>query len=45
MSNKKTKDTPEQAEFRVYCRQWLEGNHPGEPPAPLSGLSAIPNGL
>ncbi len=25
------KDTPEQAEFRAYCRDWLANNHPGQP--------------
>jgi alkylation response protein AidB-like acyl-CoA dehydrogenase len=29
------KDTPEQAEFRAHCRDWLENNHPGEPPVEL----------
>ncbi len=28
-------DTPEQAEFRAYCRQWLAENHPGRPPVRL----------
>jgi alkylation response protein AidB-like acyl-CoA dehydrogenase len=27
-----SKDTPEQAEFRAYCQQWLQDNHPGQPP-------------
>ena len=31
----KAKDTPEQAEFRAYCRNWLAANHPGEPPVEL----------
>jgi len=26
-------DTPEQAEFRVYCREWVTKNRPGPPPA------------
>jgi alkylation response protein AidB-like acyl-CoA dehydrogenase len=26
------KDSTEQAEFRAYCKQWLEDNHPGQPP-------------
>lgn len=26
------KDTPEQAEFRAYCKEWLANNHPGQPP-------------
>jgi alkylation response protein AidB-like acyl-CoA dehydrogenase len=29
------KDTPEQAEFRAYARQWLAKNHPGKPPMRL----------
>jgi alkylation response protein AidB-like acyl-CoA dehydrogenase len=29
------KDTPEQAEFRAYARQWLAKNHPGKPPVRL----------
>ena len=28
-------DTPEQAEFRAYCRDWLAANHPGRPPVQL----------
>ena len=28
-------DTPEQAEFREYCRSWLADNHPGRPPVRL----------
>lgn len=32
MSEAGKKDTPEQAEFREHCRQWLEANHPGRPP-------------
>ncbi|BFM16900.1 acyl-CoA dehydrogenase [Maricurvus nonylphenolicus] len=35
MSTTAKKDTPEQAEFRAYCRQWLQDNHPGEPPVAL----------
>ncbi|MFK8022198.1 MAG: acyl-CoA dehydrogenase family protein [Pseudomonadales bacterium] len=27
-----SKDTPEQAEFRAHCREWLSANHPGQPP-------------
>ena len=30
-----SKDTPEQAEFRAYCREWLENNHPGKPTVQL----------
>ena len=26
------KDTPDQAEFRAYCKEWLASNHPGQPP-------------
>lgn len=29
------KDTPEQAEFRAHCREWLADNHPGRPPVKL----------
>jgi alkylation response protein AidB-like acyl-CoA dehydrogenase len=29
------KDTPEQAEFRAYCRRWLEENRPSAPPSRL----------
>ena len=25
-------DTPEQEEFRAYCKEWLDKNHPGPPP-------------
>ena len=28
-------DSPEQAEFRAYCRGWLEENHPGRPDVKL----------
>lgn len=35
MSASARKDTPEQAEFRQYCRQWLVQNTPGEPPVRL----------
>ncbi|PLW82685.1 acyl-CoA dehydrogenase [Kineobactrum sediminis] len=31
MSESARKDTPEQAEFRAYCREWLAANKPGEP--------------
>jgi alkylation response protein AidB-like acyl-CoA dehydrogenase len=36
-------DTPEQAEFRQYCRTWLQANKPGEPPVrlPLSPLEIM----
>jgi alkylation response protein AidB-like acyl-CoA dehydrogenase len=29
------KDSPEQAEFRHYCREWLAANPPAEPPVRL----------
>jgi hypothetical protein len=35
MADSERKDTPEQAEFRAYCRRWLADNHPGEPPVRL----------
>ena len=35
MSESERKDTPEQAEFRAYCRDWLRDNHPGESPVRL----------
>ena len=28
MSESERKDTPEQAEFRAHCRDWLRDNHP-----------------
>jgi alkylation response protein AidB-like acyl-CoA dehydrogenase len=36
-------DTPEQAGFRQYCRQWLQAHTPGEPPVrlPLSPLEIM----
>ena len=35
MSETRKKDTPEQAEFRTYCREWLSKNLPGPPPVHL----------
>jgi alkylation response protein AidB-like acyl-CoA dehydrogenase len=35
MADGDSKDTPEQADFRAYCRGWLADNHPGEPPVRL----------
>jgi alkylation response protein AidB-like acyl-CoA dehydrogenase len=35
MSESQSKDTPEQAEFRAYCQDWLSKNHPGRPTAKL----------
>ena len=33
MNDKVESDTPEQAEFRAYCREWVSNNRPGPPPA------------
>jgi alkylation response protein AidB-like acyl-CoA dehydrogenase len=43
MSESARQDTPEQAEFRQYCREWLTRNKPGEPPVrlPLSPLEIM----
>ncbi len=42
MSEARASESSEQAEFRAYCREWLEKNHPGRPPAhiklPLGAL-------
>ncbi len=35
MSESQRKDTPEQAEFRAHCQEWLANNHPGRPPVKL----------
>ena len=35
MSDAERKDTPEQAEFRAHCKEWLAENHPGRPPVKL----------
>jgi hypothetical protein len=35
MSEDARKDTPEQAEFRQHCRDWLKDNRPSEPPVRL----------
>ncbi|NND68413.1 MAG: acyl-CoA dehydrogenase, partial [Halioglobus sp.] len=35
MSESARKDSPEQAEFRQYCQDWLQDNTPGEPPVRL----------
>ncbi len=34
MNDEATVDTPEQAEFRAYCREWLSNNKPGPPLPP-----------
>jgi len=43
MSENAPKDTPEQMEFRQYCRDWLADNRPPEPPVrlPLSALEIM----
>ena len=45
MSDQARKDTPQQAEFRDYCRDWLQQNRPAEPPVrlPLSPLEIMTN--
>lgn len=45
MSQSASKDTPEQADFRKYCKGWLQHNTPGEPPVrlPLSPLEIMTN--
>lgn len=35
MSDAQRKDTPEQAEFRAHCQEWLADNHPGRPTVKL----------
>jgi alkylation response protein AidB-like acyl-CoA dehydrogenase len=43
VSEQARKDSPEQAEFRQYCRDWLKDNRPGEPPVrlPLTPLEIM----
>ncbi len=43
MSDSASKDTPEQAEFRQYCRTWLAANRPPDPTVrlPLSALEIM----
>jgi len=43
MSESAGKDSAEQAEFRQYCRDWLQDNKPAEPPVrlPLSPLEIM----
>lgn len=43
MSESARQDTPEQAEFRQFCRQWLQANKPAEPSVrlPLSPLEIM----
>jgi len=40
MSKKAMVDTPEQAEFRAYCQEWLQNNKPG--PAPPYKSKTLP---
>jgi alkylation response protein AidB-like acyl-CoA dehydrogenase len=35
MSSNAEKDSPQQAEFRRYCHEWLQDNRPAEPPVRL----------
>ena len=35
MADAKNLDSPEQAEFRQYCQDWLKDNHPGRPTVQL----------
>ena len=46
MSDSASKDTPEQAEFRLYCRDWLAANRPPDPTVrlPLSALEIMTTG-
>jgi alkylation response protein AidB-like acyl-CoA dehydrogenase len=43
MADEKTKDTPEQAEFRAYCAGWLAENRPPKPSfrLPQSGIEVM----
>ncbi|MEM8489667.1 MAG: acyl-CoA dehydrogenase family protein [Pseudomonadota bacterium] len=43
MTEQERKDSPEQVEFRAYCRNWIQGNHPGQPSSrlPLSPLEIM----
>ena len=43
MSASARKDSPEQAEYRQYCREWLAANRPQDPPVrlPLSALEIM----
>ncbi len=43
MSDSARRDSPEQAEFRQYCKAWFKDNHPGEPKVrlPLSPLEIM----
>ncbi len=45
MSESARKDTPEQADFRAYCQQWLAENRPADPPVrlPQSALEIMTN--
>ena len=39
MSEKGKKESPEQIEFREYCREWLSKNTPGDPPVRLPQMA------
>lgn len=43
MAESDSKDTPEQAQFRQHCRDWLSENTPSEPPfrLPISALEIM----
>ncbi|MEM6484339.1 MAG: acyl-CoA dehydrogenase family protein [Pseudomonadota bacterium] len=43
MTEQERKDSPEQIEFRAYCRRWIQDNHPGQPSIrlPLSPLEIM----
>jgi alkylation response protein AidB-like acyl-CoA dehydrogenase len=43
MTESERRDTPEQAEFRAYAREWIGANHPGEPAVrlPISALEIM----
>ena len=43
MSESDIKDTPEQAEFRQHCRDWLSDNTPDEPSLQVANLGVGDN--
>ena len=47
MSQAAKKDTPEQAEYRAYCRKWIEENRPEEPDfrLPLQAIEVMDEGV
>lgn len=44
MNDKVKADTPEQEEFRAYCREWLSKNRPDPAPAPAKDRSKAKDG-